>query len=114
MAERQKSTKKWRKTGKWGKILRKTGKEKCVGNFKMTFLSHGKPDNLKIFAKTESTFEKLRKAEKYPKDKEKWWKARKQEKKLQKARKTQFSAENRKRTPYNPPLLLPPLCLYWA
>ncbi len=50
MAERRKSTKKWRKTGKWEKILRKTGKEKCAGNRKMKFLSHGKPENLKISA----------------------------------------------------------------
>ena len=33
-----------------GNFLRKTGKEKCAGNWKMTFLSHGKPENLKISA----------------------------------------------------------------
>ena len=39
MAERRKSTKKWWKTGKWEKILQKTGKEKWARNRKMTFLN---------------------------------------------------------------------------
>ena len=50
MAESRKGTKKGRNTGIGEKILRKPGKEKCDGNRKMTFLSHGKPENLKISA----------------------------------------------------------------
>ncbi len=46
MAEGGKAQKKWQKTGK----------EKCAGNRKMTFLSHGKPENLKIFAENGKLF----------------------------------------------------------
>ena len=51
-----KAKKKLRKTGKRGKILRKTGKEKSDGNRKMTFLSHGKLENLKISAENGKQF----------------------------------------------------------
>ncbi len=51
MAERRKKAPKMRrKTGKGENFLQKTGEEKCAGNRKMTFLSHEKPENLKIFA----------------------------------------------------------------
>ena len=49
----EKCKKKCRKTGKGEKILRKPGKRKCGGNWKMTFLSHGKPENLRISAENE-------------------------------------------------------------
>ena len=39
-----------RKPEKGKKNMRKTGKEKCARNHKMTFLSHGKLENFKISA----------------------------------------------------------------
>ncbi len=59
MAERRKSPKKWRKTGKGQNNLRKTGKGNSVGNRKQPFSSHGKPVNLKIFVETGKLFLKV-------------------------------------------------------
>ena len=65
------------------KKWRKTGKEKCGRNRKMTFLSHRKPENLKISA--ENCLLKLREPESSV---EKLRKTGKQGKKLRKAGKT--------------------------
>ena len=54
--------------------------------------------------KPESTFEKLQKTGKHPKDKEvtmKWREGRKQEKAMESQKHIKVSAESRKRTPYN-------------
>ncbi len=40
----------WRKARNAPKRWRKTRREKCGVNRKMTFLSHGKPENFKISA----------------------------------------------------------------
>ena len=56
MAERRKSTKKVAENRKKGKNSAENRKKKCAGNRKMTFLSHGKPENLKIFAENGKLF----------------------------------------------------------
>ncbi len=119
-----KAQKKWRKTGKGGKILRKTGKEKCGGNRKMTFLGHGKPENLKISAengklsfKTAETGKWCWKAAENRKTPKRQWKvaeSRKARKKATESRKNiKFSAESRKLTPYNPPSCLLGITCYY-
>ena len=104
-----KAVKKSWKTGKAKKVLRKTGKNICVGNRKMPFLSHGNPEKLENMAETgkynlkfavmdvshvfcihepEKPFWKLRKAGKAQKDSEKLRKLENQKKdhgKLEKA-----------------------------
>ena len=67
MAERRKSPKKWRKTGKGQNNLRKTGKGNSDGNRKKPFSSHGKPENLKIFVETGKLFLKVAENRKSPK-----------------------------------------------
>ena len=47
-----KGFKKSLKTGKAKKVLRKTGKNVCVGNRKMPFLSRGNPEKLENMAET--------------------------------------------------------------
>ncbi len=64
MAERRKSPKKWRKTGKGQNNLRKTGKGKSDGKRKRPFSSHGKPENFKITAETGNLFLKAAETEK--------------------------------------------------
>ena len=56
MAEMRKSTKKVAENRKKGKNSAENRKKKCAGNRKMTFLSHGKPENLKIFAENGKLF----------------------------------------------------------
>ena len=94
------------------KNLRKTGKRKCAGNRKMTFLSHGKPENLKIFVENGKLFFKPAETGKH------FWKATENTQKTMKSdgepenrkkatvrrKNIKFSAESRKLTPYNPPL----------
>ena len=89
MAERRKSPKK----------VAENWKKECAGNRKIVFLSHGKPEKMKLSAKNGKLFlktaetgklfcQKLRKTRKQPKDNEKWQKAGKQGKKLRKPGKT--------------------------
>ncbi len=84
----EKHKKKWRKTGKWEKILRKTGKKKCAGNRKMTFLSHGKLENLKIFAKNGKLFFKPAETGKHFCKAAENWKTPKRQWKVAESRKT--------------------------
>ncbi len=56
MAERRKSPKKVAENRKKGKNSAENRKKKCVGNRKMTFFSHGKPEKFKIAAENGKLF----------------------------------------------------------
>ena len=56
MADRRKSPKKVAENRKKGKNSAENRKKKCVGNRKMTFLSHGKPEKLNISAEKGKLF----------------------------------------------------------
>ncbi len=56
MAEMRKSPKKVAENWKRGTNSAENRKKKCIGNWKMTFLSHGKPENLKISAENGKLF----------------------------------------------------------
>ena len=107
-----KKKKKKKKTGKREHFLRKTWKEKCARNRKMTYLSHRNRKNLKSLRKMEnwklwkpeSCLKKLWKTGKHPKGIERWRKPRRQGKKLRKVGKTlKFPLKTGNGLPITPP-----------